>query len=316
MSSIVAEHDQVGFAEDEFLSTARPWARYWSRMFDLTIWTIVTGYSVGVSFPSVVLKISEATGGNEYLLGIVLLPLAMMVDSVCMAAFGQTPGKAIAGIRVVQIGGDRLSFAEAFARDIQVYVKGLGLGIPIVALFTLVASHSKVKSGQETSWDESVGTRVIVDGASVARTSLIAILYVLFLTAIQAWSLENKRAVDQEMPRQQPLAPQDPVEEQLREAAVGLKESLPKQIDQVTTLTDVRVDGRTFVYSYDITRRDTSDDQYKSFLTKNTIPKVCANPRMRELIDSYDVIYRYEYLLPRASVPMTITIDRAACSRT
>ena len=38
-------------------------------------------------------------------------------------------------------------------RDIAVYLRGLGLAIPLVSLFTLWIAYSKLKETGSTSWD-------------------------------------------------------------------------------------------------------------------------------------------------------------------
>ncbi len=108
-------------------------------------------------------------------------------------------------------------------RNWQVYVKGLALGLPLVALFTLVNAYGKVKTGLETSWDESINTRVLSKGASLGRTMVTATLYMLVIFAIDVWDRENERTLNQEMPRQSDFAVPDPYRDQLRSSALELK---------------------------------------------------------------------------------------------
>jgi uncharacterized RDD family membrane protein YckC len=301
-------------AGEEFVSDATAWSRYWSRLLDLTIWMGFCGFLLGFLFPTIFLKLLEITGGNDLLVGVILLPAVILIDALCLAAFGQTIGRAIASIRVIKISGERLTLSDAVNRNLQVYVKGLGLGIPLVSLVTLLNAHGKVNAGQETSWDESVETRVVAESASLARTILTALLYILAVASIQIWDMESERTLDREMPRQSDFSAPDPIEEQLRTAALEIKSSLPQKLDQITTLVDVTVQGRTLSYLHEISRRDASDDALRKFLVANTIPKVCKDSQMRQAMDDFNVVYRYSYQLPRSSSPISIEVDRNVCT--
>ena len=304
----------VNFAVgEEFVSDATAWSRYWSRLLDLTIWMGVCGFLLGFLFPNIFLKLLEITGGNDLLVGVMLLPAVILIDALCLAAFGQTIGRAIAGIRVTKISGQRLTVSEAVNRNLQVYVKGLGLGIPIVSLVTLLNAHGKISAGQETSWDESVETRVVAESASLARTILTALLYILAIAAIQIWDMERERTLDREMPRQSDFSAPDPIEEQLRTVALEIKSGLPQKIDEITTLVDVTVQGRTLSYMHEISRRDASDDALRKFIVSNTIPKVCKDMQMRQAMDDFDVVYRYSYQLPRSTSPVSVEVNRNVC---
>ncbi len=43
-------------ADDEFVSSATAWARYWSRMLDLIIWTTIAGF-VSRAIPYYIFKV-------------------------------------------------------------------------------------------------------------------------------------------------------------------------------------------------------------------------------------------------------------------
>lgn len=312
-AAYVLPQDNFG-ADEDFVSSATAWSRYWSRLLDLIIWMGVCGFLFGALFPNIFLKLLDITGGNDFLVGVVLLPAVILIDALCLAAFGQTVGRAVAGIRVIKTSGERLTVSEAVNRNLQVYVKGLGLGIPLISLVTLLNAYGKISTDQETSWDESVETRVIGESASLARTILTAILYVLAIAAIQIWDMESERTLDREMPRQSDFSAPDPIEEQLRTVALQLKSSLPQKLDDITTLVDVTVQGRTLSYVHEISRRDASDDALRKFIVANTVPKVCKDSQMRQAMDDFDVVYRYNYQLPRSSSPVSVDVDRNVCS--
>jgi len=295
-------------------STATPWSRYWSRVFDLTIWIFIVSFLFGGLFPDLFLKFSEATKGNDLLLGMAILPIALVFDAICLAAFGQTLGRAIAGIRVTKLDGNRLTATEAVTRNFLVYLKGLGLGIPIISLFTLIASYNRLKNHNETSWDVSTDTLVSAIGSNFARTCLVGTLYIAALGGLTAWSKEREIKIDGEIPRANSSADPDPVEDQLRAAAFEMRRDLPKKLDEITTLTNINVMGRTLVYIYSISRRDASDTELRDFVENTKLVGMCKNQQMRHLMKDYGVTYRYSYLMPGADKTIDVDINEIKCS--
>ena len=109
---------------------ATPWRRFWARLLDLLLGSVLIGLIVGALRPSLVAE-------HEALLNLLAIPGALLIDGLVYAAFGTTPGKAVAGIRVVVDGsGQRLTLRVYLKRNFEVYLFGIGLGIPIISLIT------------------------------------------------------------------------------------------------------------------------------------------------------------------------------------
>ena len=65
-------------------------------------------------------------------------------ESIFLSLFGTTPAKWLFGISVAHPGGDLFAFPEALNRSFQVFVQGVGLWIPIVALFTQLFAYRRL----------------------------------------------------------------------------------------------------------------------------------------------------------------------------
>lgn len=299
--------------QDSSEQLATAWARYWSRLLDITIGLMAAGFLLGLVFPNTFLKLLDAVGGNDLLLFLIFLPVVFLADALWNAVLGQTLGRAIAGIRIQKKSGNRLSVSEALNRNAQVYVKGFGLGLPLVSLFTFANAHGKVKAGEETSWDDSCDTTVVAEAASLGRTTLTAVLYLMLVFAIQVWDKITEDTLNSNVPQQTEAIDSDPIEQQLRAAASELKASLPQELDSITSLVDIEVDGRVLTYVHEISRRDASDEDIQSFLDTTKLAEVCNNSEMRTLMDDFEVTYKYSYFMPNSSSPLTLTVNRAAC---
>jgi uncharacterized RDD family membrane protein YckC len=73
---------------------------------------------------------------------------------------GTTPGKWLMGVSVRRTNGQKLSLPRALGRFVSVWFVGLGAGIPILALITMLMSRSKLIADGQTGWDERLDTVV------------------------------------------------------------------------------------------------------------------------------------------------------------
>jgi len=127
--------------------------------------------------------------GNGAMLGLVLLPVAMLIDAGIQFVLGNTLGKKIAGIRLETYTHERLILQTCIFRNLDVYIKGMGLGIPVVSLFTYMNAYGKLSSGKMVSWDERLFTRVFNINANIYRTTALAAAFFSF-AAYRVWSLQ------------------------------------------------------------------------------------------------------------------------------
>ncbi len=285
-----------------YVAKAGPWQRFWSRSLDIAIWAWPVGYVVGRLFPDIALRLLS-WDSKGYLFGLALLPVILIIDAMSLALFGNTVGRAVAGIRVATVRHEKLEFFVALKRNFNIYVAGLGLGIPIVALFTQISNYRKITNGENTSWDKYFYTRVYSESGNAVRTTICAVLVILAIVipkAVEISEQEEARA-NQTTQTSATLPYDDPVARQLKEAAASVQ---PQMLDPITRVDGAESDGRTFIYNYTVTRRDVSDEQFADFFNKSIKTKVCADQRMRVLLKDYGVTYRYVYNMPNASKPL------------
>jgi hypothetical protein len=153
----------------------RPWVRYWARMFDITAYTIVVTLAIGVLFPKV---FSEE--GNDFAFGFLTLLSWIFVESFLLSVFGTTPGKAFFKIRLSVEDGGSIPFIFAFYRSLRVWWRGLGAGVPFVAVFTLWHAETVLSRDGITSWDRELGFRVSHEHVGSARTVTAVIWFTIW----------------------------------------------------------------------------------------------------------------------------------------
>lgn len=152
----------------------RPWVRYWARYLDIVIFAIVFGLFLGIFVPSVLET-------SDIFLTILILFVWAFVESVLLSNWGTTPGKWLLRVQLKDEKGDKPEFSKALNRSFAVWFRGLGFGIPIVTLFTLIFAYNRLTKQGITSWDED-GHFIVTHGkVGVIRTIVAIAIFAAFI---------------------------------------------------------------------------------------------------------------------------------------
>lgn len=138
------------------------WKRYFARMFDVWLETMVVGlcvFFVAFQFEYFPQWVQEPS--SELILGPLFMLLILILDTLIYAKFGNTPGKALLGIKVKTIENMPLSRQQYFRRNNAVYIFGFALGLPIFNLFSMAYQHGRLGKKKATNYDENLKFKVI-----------------------------------------------------------------------------------------------------------------------------------------------------------
>lgn len=166
----------AGHAEVE-IELATAWPRFWARVLDISILAFPVGMLIGLLFPSLMV-LDLDTRAAEIVIGILALPVIMVIDALLLALFGTSPGKAIVGLKVVDMEMRKLSTETALRRNFLLYLKGLVAGIPLLNLVGYGKGHADVRERGFTSWDEATDSRVIENDYHIARAAIAAVIVI------------------------------------------------------------------------------------------------------------------------------------------
>ncbi len=168
------------------LGEARPWLRYWARTFDLTLLGLVGGGVLGQLAPH---AIEDKVFGN--LFGFVCMAVWVLIEPLHLVAGGTTPGKWLFKSRVITTDGRRMTYEDALMRSFRVWWRGMGAGVPIVSLVTLIMAHEKLSSKGVTSWDRDGGFTVVHRRLGAGR--VVAILFVtIAILVLIGWGMTQE----------------------------------------------------------------------------------------------------------------------------
>jgi RDD family protein len=160
----------------------RPWARYWARMFDLSLFGVIAAILIGIFFPAV---FSEK--GSDAGLQLLVPFVWIFVESLLLSVFGTSPGKVLFKTRLHLTGSDSIPFIFALHRSLRVWWRGLGAGVAIVAFFTLSHAHTVLTRDSVTSWDRELG--FVVGHEKIGATRIVfAVLWFGAMFALAIFS--------------------------------------------------------------------------------------------------------------------------------
>ncbi len=186
--------------EKPLLPEAGPWARCLARILDIWVSISIVAFLFGLfagarwgGLPSWL----QGTGGSN-LLGILLLPFGLVIDAGIRRLFGNTPGKALLGLSVIGADGRPLGHGEYLGRNFNLWLRGLGLGLPLISLFTLYRQYQRLKAGSQASYDALGGCYVIAEPPPVGRKLAFGALFAVFLVAAAATLLVDPARLGQD----------------------------------------------------------------------------------------------------------------------
>lgn len=156
---------------------SRPWVRYWARLMDLVIFSMAFGLAWGALSP-------QSMPGSDNVLGILCVILWVPVEAFILNIYGTTFGRWLLRIK---ISGDFniLPLSVALKRSFLVAFKGLGFGLPLVSIFTLICAYSDLTKKGQTSWDKVCNLTVTHEKIGFVRL-ISAFFITIFIIAIMA----------------------------------------------------------------------------------------------------------------------------------
>lgn len=185
------ENNQHGFALEQDRKVSGPWSRYFARMFDINVTAFAVGVLVVMGLPYISLDAALALAKmNDNLFGLVVLPFAFMLNAIILTVCGNSPGKAIFGLQANPIDSRKsFSFLGNLKREMRVWIGGIAMGIPFIAIFTMIANYREVRLGRPAIYDRQTA-KVISEPITAARRAtgmFVSIALLVGTSLIAVW---------------------------------------------------------------------------------------------------------------------------------
>ncbi|MBF8263816.1 MAG: hypothetical protein HW387_1481 [Parachlamydiales bacterium] len=180
MGDRVIEPSEIITGRDETprrnLAKSNPWLRLIARFFDyslfFTLLRFLPNSTISVPFESVI-------------------PLEFLawvpVETVFLALLGTTPGKWLLCTDLKKGHAPRLPFSCAFKRSLSVWIRGLGLCIPVINMICMANAYYRLRLFQTTSWDRDEGTTVIHRPCPKWRLYTVSAITVVGMILYSCW---------------------------------------------------------------------------------------------------------------------------------
>ena len=141
----------------------RIWARFLAKWIDFYLclipsFAIMMGFIFVCGFVAVLLgwPLDESIFDGYIFVGVFLVFHALVftvLEAFCISQMGNTPGKALMGIKIRNIIGSRLSFRSSLKRSTMAMFAGMALGIPLISLITHFISARTLSEDGHVFWD-------------------------------------------------------------------------------------------------------------------------------------------------------------------
>lgn len=156
---------------------ANPWLRFIARYFDYTLFFLLLYAIPFVHFSKVDYWIPL-----EYL---AYIP----VETLLLWAWGTTPGKWLLRIQMRAGHRSRLPFDMALKRSFFVWLRGLGLAIPVITAFCMLNAYYRLKTLRTTSWDRDLN--IYIEHLPIAKWRFYTVTALTFVGMIVFIGLKN-----------------------------------------------------------------------------------------------------------------------------
>ncbi|MCC8368575.1 MAG: RDD family protein [Rickettsia endosymbiont of Oxypoda opaca] len=187
---------QTNWAEPQKVTASHAWRRWAARIIDYNINTVIMAFLIvytkgkilnSIFIPSIMSRFL-ASGNNSltfFVINMIIFSLIFHFYSTFINAFllyltGYTIGKLLLGIKILNNNNKRPNFFKLLLREILVLLKGLGIGMPLIADLANFLSYKHLIFNQATSWDKRLNLKVLYRKQPHYFTNIILSITILF----------------------------------------------------------------------------------------------------------------------------------------
>lgn len=187
----------IADTDSQYYLLSNRWPRFFARSFDVWLEMLFVSLSMGFALSLYFIGFVEwiKGPGASQLFGILCLPIALTLDAFLYRFIGNTPGKALLGLKLTTPEGNPLSFAQYLSRNISMWASGLALGVPLINLFTMASQYRRLGKGLQASYDELEGFRVRAKPSGWLRKTSFGFAFFGLIVIIGALTL-TEQAID------------------------------------------------------------------------------------------------------------------------
>lgn len=146
-------HDSEYRIPQEYSERPRPWIRFWARYVDISFFGGFASISAA--------DVAKAPVGQGIVVSAGGLLGALLLEALIVHWFGNSPGKAILGLRIQRVDGGKPILPQLIQRNFRCWWAGHALGIFPITLMCWLRARRLCNEGHTMSWDAKNGLRTI-----------------------------------------------------------------------------------------------------------------------------------------------------------
>jgi hypothetical protein len=128
---------------------------------------------------------------NRFVDSFLTAAIAIPLNALLIGYTGGTLGKWLLGVRVLGNNGGPIGFVRAFRRECDVWVRGVGLYIPLITIVTCIVAYSTLKKTRAATWDTDKGIQVVHRDSGLRQvagtvTAVLAFAAVIVMLSVLA----------------------------------------------------------------------------------------------------------------------------------
>ena len=169
----------------------RLWARFLAKWFDfqfaqipslIVLFLVMFLYGLMASTLGVPYPDDAFFDGLSFMIAFIVghTLVFMLLEAFCISVFGNTPGKALMGIRIRNAIGHKLSLWTSLKRSVASTGLGLAFGAPFVLVLTQLSNAAYVNSNGRALWDKIDSLQFNTRPVAAWRWTIGIIVYIVF----------------------------------------------------------------------------------------------------------------------------------------
>jgi uncharacterized RDD family membrane protein YckC len=115
------------------------------------------------------------------LLGPLVSGFLFVIDAIIYRLFGNTPGKALLGLRVHRSDNVKPSFSFYFKRNAYIWVYGFACNFFLLSVLANIYQQQRIEDGKKTTYDEKLNCSVAAQPINMSRMVLFGCLFTCLL---------------------------------------------------------------------------------------------------------------------------------------
>jgi hypothetical protein len=173
---------------------AGAWRRWFARTFDVWWQTALVALVLGALFCHVwpPLRHWLETPAGWKIFGLACIPGGLLLDALTQTVAGNTPGKAMLGLKLRTADGRDPGLGELARRNMGLWRAGLCLGLPALCLFTMARQALRLHKGEPASYD---GHYFVISSSPVGafRKGVFGLVFLALAALIMSFDAADRQ---------------------------------------------------------------------------------------------------------------------------